>query len=127
MYQFAISSKTRLQCLLLSAAIHTLIYVSALEFGLEDGLIIPGFWVRIPEGPPENRGAGQIARLLFAIVPTPYACQIALINVCSSNQRKRLCWLTRTISKLCRITGLDPDRPSIPCISRNAQAVYLRF
>ena len=52
MYQFAISSKTRLQCLLLSAAIHTLIYVSALEFGLEDGLIIPGFWVRIPEGPP---------------------------------------------------------------------------
>ena len=53
MYQFAISSKTRLQCLLLSAAIHTLIYVSALEFGLEDGLIIPGFWVRIPEGPPE--------------------------------------------------------------------------
>ena len=23
--------------------------------------------------------------------------------------------------------GLDPDRPSIPCISRNAQAVYLRF
>ena len=53
MYQFAISSKTRLQCLLLSAAIHTLIYVSALEFGLEDGLIIPGFWVRIPEGPPD--------------------------------------------------------------------------
>ena len=87
MYQFAISSKTRLQCLLLSAAIHTLIYVSALEFGLEDGLIIPGFWVRIPEGPPENQGAGQIARLLFAIVPTPYACQIALINVCASNPR----------------------------------------
>lgn len=54
MYQFAISSKTRLQCLLLSAAIHTLIYVSALEFGLEDGLIIPGFWVRIPEGPPPS-------------------------------------------------------------------------
>ena len=87
MYQFAISSKTRLQCLLLSAAIHTLIYVSALEFGLEDGLIIPGFWVRIPEGPPKNREAGQIARLLFAIVPTPYACQIALINVCGSNPR----------------------------------------
>ena len=31
------------------------------------------------------------------------------------------------ISKLCRITGLDPDWPSIPCISRNTQAVYLRF
>ena len=87
MYQFAISSKTRLQCLLLSAAIHTLIYVSALEFGLEDGLIIPGFWVRIPEGPPENQGAGQIARLLFAKVPTPHACQIALINVCGSISR----------------------------------------
>ena len=81
MYQFAISSKTRLQCLLLSAAIHTLIYVSALEFGLEDGLIIPGFWVRIPEGPPENQEAGQIARLLFAKVPTPHACEIVLINV----------------------------------------------
>ena len=81
MYQFAISSKTRLQCLLLSAAIHTLIYVSALEFGLEDGLIIPGFWVRIPEGPPENQEAGQIARLLFAKVPTPHACEIVLKNV----------------------------------------------
>ena len=81
MYQFAISSKTRLQCLLLSAAIHTFIYVSALEFGLEDGLIIPGFWVRIPEGPPENQEAGQIARLLFAKVPTPHACEIVLINV----------------------------------------------
>ena len=52
MYQFAISSKTRLQRFLISATIHTLIYVSALAYGLEDGLIIPGFWVRIPEGPP---------------------------------------------------------------------------
>ena len=32
-----------------------------------------------------------------------------------------------SFQKPCRITGLDPDRPSIPCISRNAQAVYLRF
>ena len=52
MYQFAISSKTRFQWLSLSAAIHTLIYVSALAYGFKDGLIIPGFWVRIPEGPP---------------------------------------------------------------------------
>ena len=81
MYQFAISSKTRLQWLLLSAAIHTLIYVSALTSGFGDGLIIPGFWVRIPEGPPENQEAGQIARLLFAKVPTPHACEIVLINV----------------------------------------------
>ena len=81
MYQFAISSKTRLQLLLLSAAIHTLIYVYALTIGFKDGLIIPGFWVRIPEGPPENQEAGQIARLLFAKVPTPHACEIVLINV----------------------------------------------
>ena len=54
MYQFAISSKMRLQWLLLSAAIHTLIYVSALTSGFGDGLIIPGFWVRIPEGPPAS-------------------------------------------------------------------------
>ena len=87
MYQIAISSKTRLQWLLLSDSIHTLIYVSALAFGFQDGLIIPGFWVRIPEGPPENQGAGQIARLLFAKVPTPHACQIALINVCGSISR----------------------------------------
>ena len=53
MYQFAISSKTRFQWLSLSAAIHTLIYVSALAYGFKDGLIIPGFWVRIPEGPPD--------------------------------------------------------------------------
>ena len=52
MYQFAISSKTRFQWLSLSAAIHTLIYVSALAYGFKGGLIIPGFWVRIPEGPP---------------------------------------------------------------------------
>ena len=31
------------------------------------------------------------------------------------------------ISKLCRITGPGPDRLSIPCFSRNAQVVYLRF
>ena len=64
MYQFAISSKTRLQRFLLSAAIHTLIYVSALAYGFEDGLIIPGFWVRIPEGPPEYFEAGHYARPL---------------------------------------------------------------
>ena len=74
MYQFAISSKTRLQCLLLSAAIHTLIYVSALEFGLEYGLIIPGFWVRIPEGPP-GFSTGQaicLACFLFISVVFTY-------------------------------------------------------
>ena len=64
MYQIAISSKTRLQWLLLSDSIHTLIYVSALAFGFEDGLIIPGFWVRIPEGPPEYFEAGHYARPL---------------------------------------------------------------
>ena len=52
MYQLAISSKKKVQQNLLSAAIHTYIYVSALESGFEYGLIIPGFWVRIPEGPP---------------------------------------------------------------------------
>ena len=86
-YQFAISSKPKVRQKLLSAAIHTYIFISALEFGFTYGLIIPGFWVRIPEGPPENQGAGQIARLLFAKVPTPHACQIALINVCGSISR----------------------------------------
>ena len=51
-YQLAISSKPKVQQNLLSAAIHNSIYVSALESGFEYGLIIPGFWVRIPEGPP---------------------------------------------------------------------------
>ena len=67
MYQFAISSKTRLQWLSLSAAIHTLIYVSALAYGFEDGLIIPGFWVRIPEGPPEFL-KGQTPSLAFFLL-----------------------------------------------------------
>ena len=80
-YQLAISSKTKVQQNLQSAAIHTFIYVYALESGFEYGLIIPGFWVRIPEGPPENQEAGQIARLLFAKVPTPHACENVLINV----------------------------------------------
>ena len=87
MYQFAISCKTRLQWLLLSAAIHTLINVSSHVIGFGDGLIIPGFWVRIPEGPPESQEAGQIARPLFVKVPTPHACQIALISTCGSNPR----------------------------------------
>ena len=87
MYQLAISIKNRIQRIMLSAAIHTSIYVYELETGFDYGLIIPGFWVRIPEGPPENQGAGQIARLLFAKVPTPHACQIALINVCGSISR----------------------------------------
>lgn len=51
-YQLAISSKPKVQQNLLSASIHTSIYVSALESGFKYGLIIPGFWVRIPEGPP---------------------------------------------------------------------------
>ena len=46
---------------MLSAAIHTSIYVSALESGFDYGLIIPGFWVRIPEGPPEIFKAGHYA------------------------------------------------------------------
>ena len=68
-YQFAVSSKTQVHWLMLSAAIHTSIYISALEFGFKDGLIIPGFWVRIPEGPPENQEAGQIAGLFLSKFP----------------------------------------------------------
>ena len=63
-YQSAISSKPKVQQNLLSASIHTSIYVSALESGFEYGLIIPGFWVRIPEGPPEYFEAGHYARPL---------------------------------------------------------------
>ena len=58
-YQLAISSKPKVQQNLLSAAIHNSIYVSALESGFEYGLIIPGFWVRIPEGPP-GFSTGQV-------------------------------------------------------------------
>ena len=76
MYQFAISSKTRLQCLLLSAAIHTLIYVSALEFGLEDGLIIPGFWVRIPEGPPGFQRVRQFVWPVFFFMALVFTCNL---------------------------------------------------
>ena len=75
MYQIAISSKTRLQWLLLSDSIHTLIYVSALAFGFEDGLIIPGFWVRIPEGPPEYFEAGHYARSLCY-----WRCRLGLLS-----------------------------------------------
>ena len=63
-YQLAISSKTKVRQNLQSAAIHTFIYVYALESGFEYGLIIPGFWVRIPEGPPEYFEAGHYARPL---------------------------------------------------------------
>ena len=54
MYQLAISIKNRIQRIMLSAAIHTSIYVYAHETGFDYGLIIPGFWVRIPEGPPPS-------------------------------------------------------------------------
>ena len=56
---------------MLSAAIHTSIYVYAHETGFDYGLIIPGFWVRIPEGPPEYFEAGQHAWPLY-IAMTPY-------------------------------------------------------
>ena len=64
MYQLAISIKNRIQRIMLSAAIHTSIYVYAHETGFDYGLIIPGFWVRIPEGPPEYFEAGHYARPL---------------------------------------------------------------
>ena len=44
-----------------------MIYVSALELGFEYGLIIPGFWVRIPEGPPEFL-KGQTPSLAFFLL-----------------------------------------------------------
>ena len=47
-----------------SASIHTFICISALVYDFIDGLIIPGFWVRIPEGPPEYFEAGRNARPL---------------------------------------------------------------
>ena len=37
------------------------------------------------------------------------------------------CMLIGAISKPCRITGLNPDWPSMPRISRNTQAACLRF
>ena len=66
-YQLAISSKPKVQQNLLSAVIHTSIYVYALKFGFEYGLIIPGFWVRIPEGPPEFL-KGQTPSLAFFLL-----------------------------------------------------------
>ena len=72
-YQFAISSKPKVRQKLLSAAIHTYSFISALEFGFTYGLIIPGFWVRIPEGPPEYFEAGHCARPLCY-----WRCGIAL-------------------------------------------------
>ena len=74
-YQLAISSKTKVQQNLLSAAIHTYIYVSALESGFIYGLIIPGFWVRIPEGPPEYCEAGRNARSLCITLSPALFCK----------------------------------------------------
>ena len=79
MYQIAISSKTRLQWLLLSDSIHTLIYVSALAFGFEDGLIIPGFWVRIPEGPPGFSTDQAICLVCFLFHRSGFHLQIACL------------------------------------------------
>ena len=66
-YRLAISCKPKVQQNLLSAAIHTSVYVSALKSGFEYGLIIPGFWVRIPEGPPEFP-EGQALCLAFFLL-----------------------------------------------------------
>ena len=74
-YQLAISSKPKVQQNLLSASIHTSIYVSALESGFKYGLIIPGFWVRIPEGPPEYFEAGHYARPLCY-----WRCRLGLLS-----------------------------------------------
>ena len=115
MYQFAISSKTRLQCLLLSAAIHTLIYVSALEFGLEDGLIIPGFWVRIPEGPP-GFSTGQAICLACFLFSGNIFLQVAFCPLPNA-----LGWVSRMISatKPAHLLRLSPTPRPHPVYSEN--------
>ena len=116
MYQFAISSKTRLQCLLLSAAIHTLIYVSALEFGLEDGLIIPGFWVRIPEGPPGFSTGQAICLACFLFHGSSFHLQIACL-LTSGRPRSAACDAAAT--KPAHLLRLSPTPRPYPVFREN--------
>ena len=108
---------------MLSAAIHTSIYVSALESGFDYGLIIPGFWVRIPEGPPGFQQARQY------VWPVFFSSQwFSLTNSLLTHFRTPSVGCAR-----CRRHGTGPSTtfspgPStIPRISRKPQAVYLRF
>ena len=75
-YQLTITSKTKVQQNLLSAAIHTNIYVSALKSGFKYGLIIPGFWVRIPEGPP-GFSTGQATCLACSLIKDNNICPLS--------------------------------------------------
>ena len=78
-YQLTISSKTKVQQNLLSATIHTYNYVSALEFGFKYGLIIPGFWVRIPEGPPGFSSGQAICLACFLLHGISFHLQITCL------------------------------------------------
>ena len=116
MYQIAISSKTRLQWLLLSDAIHTLIYVSALVFGFEDGLIIPGFWVRIPEGPPGFSTGQAICLACFLFHGISFHLQIACL-LTSGRPRSAACDAAAT--KPAHLLRLTPTPRPYPVFREN--------
>ena len=116
MYQIAISSKTRLQWLLLSDSIHTLIYVSALAFGFEDGLIIPGFWVRIPEGPPGFSTGQAICLACFLFHGISFHLQIACLLI-SGCPRSAACDAAAT--KPAHLLRLTPAPPPYPVFREN--------
>ena len=116
MYQIAISSKTRLQWLLLSDSIHTLIYVSALAFGFEDGLIIPGFWVRIPEGPPGFSTGQAICLGCFLFHGISFHLQIACL-LTSGRPRSAACDAAAT--KPAHLLRLTPTPRPYPVFREN--------
>ena len=116
MYQIAISSKTRFQWLLLSDSIHTLIYVSALTFGFEDGLIIPGFWVRIPEGPPGFSIDQAICLVCFLFHRSGFHLQIACL-LTSGRPRSAACDAAAT--KPAHLLRLTPTPRPYPVFREN--------
>ena len=62
-----------------SAFIHTFRYISTFSFGYKNGLIIPGFWVRIPEGPPGFSTGQAICLACFLFHGSSFHLQIACL------------------------------------------------
>ena len=101
-----------------SASIHTFICISALVYDFIDGLIIPGFWVRIPEGPPGFSTGQAICLACFLFHGISFHLQIACLLI-SGHPRSAVCDAAAT--KPAHLLRLTPTPRPYPVFRENCR------
>ena len=99
-----------------SAFIHTFRYISAFIFGFKNGLIIPGFWVRIPEGPPGFSTGQTICLACFLFHGSSFHLRIACL-LTSGRPRSAACDAAAT--KPAHLLRLSPTPRPSPAFHKN--------